>query len=60
MKFYVDADERYPEYFLSSVGDSYSRGTIEITAEEYADFERVGVEFDAWQKRIGELLRGAK
>jgi hypothetical protein len=52
MKTRIDCDEKYPFFTLDESNDGPE---IELTDEEYADFQRVMDEFYAWQERIDEM-----
>jgi hypothetical protein len=64
MKFYVSKDEWYPVYELASCKDSFyaqlaaerPSETVELTAEEYADYKQTLKAFNEWQGKIADMM----
>ena len=56
MKVYVDTDEYYPMFTVDARRRWPGDKELEMTPEEYADYERVSGEFFDWQERIKELF----
>jgi hypothetical protein len=55
MRYVCDANELYPYYTIirtAQPGDRYYEGGLELTDEEYADYQRVMREYQEWQDRI--------
>lgn len=53
MLVYVNCDERYPDYTLSETPQYTGHiETIEITPKEWADYQRVLGEYEAWSQKI--------
>ena len=60
-KFAINKDEWCPVYELSTERAMFCAGFIEITDDEWVDYQRVLAEFDAWQKRLrAEINNKAK
>lgn len=54
---YIDADERYPDYYLTT--DNYHAATpFEFTNEEIADYYRVRGEYANWQEKLRLTVGG--
>ena len=56
MKVRIDSDEWYPYYFEAHKNSTYCEGTIEMTADEYADWQETDRALDRWHKVIRERL----
>jgi hypothetical protein len=54
-KYHVEWDEYYPVFSLTEANE-WRSGTVELTAEEHADYKRVCSEWDAWQDRLDERV----
>jgi hypothetical protein len=58
VKVHIGKDE-FTLYFLSPEADQLGgRIIIDLLEHEFADYERVISEFDAWQTRISGLVKG--
>ena len=60
MKVKFSADEWYPVYTVVSDDNSWSNadGSVELTEAELAEFQDLHAKFEAWQKRLRDVLRG--
>lgn len=56
MKKYVYADEEWPVYSLIDHGTRYDM-VVELSDEEWADYERVEREYEAWQLKLRKVYR---
>lgn len=56
MKMFLIEDEQWPVYFVSDRGSSFDR-VIEFSDDEWADFERVQREYEAWQLKLRSVYR---
>lgn len=52
MKFFVEEEEMYPVSFLYRAREQWHHSYIELTEEEFLDFEEVKRKFLEWNKRI--------
>ena len=58
VKVYIDADERYPDFDLSTEPLSrYEMPTGELTEKEFEDWQRVRREYNVWTERISAMER---
>lgn len=59
MKLFIHAEERNPVYEPQSVGRGDSEWlSVDITEEEYQEWLRVKQEWEAWQIKWAQVLRG--
>jgi hypothetical protein len=56
MKVWIDTDERYPDYLVSTEGDTYSE-VIDVDEETLARWEKAQSDYDARALEIFMLLR---
>lgn len=54
-KFYLYRDERWPDYGLSDTKTSEGK-TVELSAEDEADFQKACDHYEAWQARLGKAF----
>jgi FtsZ-binding cell division protein ZapB len=55
MKINIIEDDRYPYYYASDSDLEPTEVATELTAEEFADYQRVSAEHRAWQERLREI-----
>jgi hypothetical protein len=63
MRYFCDRNELYPFFtieFVVQPGDRFYEGGLELTDEEYADYERVMREYQEWQDRIDLHVYGVQ
>lgn len=60
VKLYVDAEEEYPVFFLSPDRRSWhmDHDVVELTEEQYEQYQQAMDEYNNWQKRIKTLIGG--
>jgi hypothetical protein len=57
MKVWLTWDEHYPVYSLEQDRDFGSRQEVELSKEEWADYQRVCKEYDDWQAKISGMRK---
>jgi hypothetical protein len=58
MKLWITKDEWWPVFELITAEESWRSGSepsVEVSEDDYADYQRVMAEFSAWQDRLDEL-----
>ena len=55
MKLYIDCDEFYPFYALQERPWWSGSKVIELTDEEYRDYQAITDKFEAWQDKLNDL-----
>jgi hypothetical protein len=60
MKLRLDVNEKYPVYTVHEVSEQSTRlfawDAIEMSAEEWQDYQAVAKAWDDWQKRLGKWM----
>lgn len=60
MKVYVDSDELYPYYFLSTEEWTDRKNGIDIPDAEYNSYCKFCADFNSWQDKISKLSKDLK
>lgn len=57
MKVYIDKDERYPDYGVSSEPTSSPDGVLEVPEAVFKKWRRIAAAYERMQEEIKKLMK---